>query len=140
MEGDRWFELKRNGCPEWWVIQQSGSTLPVKYVVRRYLYTMPVSVRDIRNSQGKTPRTRVMNFESQSYETKEMDIFRSADGVGVGGTFCRGMRRIRRCAAAEFGRIVRSAADRRRIGIGRGARNVAGDSFGVRIGGRKLIL
>lgn len=53
MEGDRWFELKRNGCPEWWVIQQSGSTLPVKYVVRRYLYTMPVSVRDIRNSQGK---------------------------------------------------------------------------------------
>ena len=24
-----------------------------------------------------------MNFESQSYETKEMDIFRSADGVGV---------------------------------------------------------
>ena len=24
MEGDRWFELKRNGCPEWWVIQQSG--------------------------------------------------------------------------------------------------------------------
>lgn len=32
MEGDRWFELKRNGCPEWWVIQQSGSTLPVKYV------------------------------------------------------------------------------------------------------------
>ncbi len=41
MEGDRWFELKRNGCPEWWVIQQSGSTLPVKYVVRRYLYTMP---------------------------------------------------------------------------------------------------
>ena len=53
MEGDRWFELKRNGCPEWWVIQQSGSTLPVKYVVRRYLYTMPVSVRDIRNSQGQ---------------------------------------------------------------------------------------
>ena len=53
IEGDRWFELKRNGCPEWWVIQQSGSTLPVKYVVRRYLYTMPVSVRDIRNSQGK---------------------------------------------------------------------------------------
>ena len=35
------------------VIQQSGSTLTVKYVVRRYLYTMPVSVRDIRNSQGK---------------------------------------------------------------------------------------
>lgn len=53
MEGDRWFELKRNGRPEWWVIQQSGSTLPVKYVTRRYLYTMPVSVRDIRNSQGR---------------------------------------------------------------------------------------
>ena len=53
MEGDRWFELKRNGCPEWWVIQQSGSTLPVKYVTRKYLYTMPVSVRDIRNSQGQ---------------------------------------------------------------------------------------
>ena len=53
MEGDRWFELKRNGRPEWWVIQQSGSTLPVKYVTRQYLYTMPVSVRDIRNSQGQ---------------------------------------------------------------------------------------
>lgn len=53
MEGDRWFELKRNGRPEWWVIQQSGSTLPVKYVTRQYLYTMPVSVRDIRNSQGR---------------------------------------------------------------------------------------
>ena len=28
-----------------------------------------------------------MNFESQSYETKEMDVFRSADGVGVGGSY-----------------------------------------------------
>ncbi len=56
MEGDRWFELKRNGCPEWWVIQQSGSTLPVKYAVRRYLYDAVMSGHQ-ETVRERSPRT-----------------------------------------------------------------------------------
>ena len=41
MEGDRWFELKRNGSPEWWVI--SGG---LKYTTRKYLYTAPIYKQD----------------------------------------------------------------------------------------------
>ena len=37
MEGDRWWELKRNGSPEWWVI-----TNGLKYTTRKYLYTAPL--------------------------------------------------------------------------------------------------
>lgn len=42
MEGDRWFELKRNGCPEWWVISNG-----LKYTTEKYLYTAPISKGDV---------------------------------------------------------------------------------------------
>lgn len=42
MEGDRWFELKRNGRPEWWIINNG-----LKYTTRKYLYTSPIYKRDI---------------------------------------------------------------------------------------------
>lgn len=37
MEGDRWYELKRNGRPEWWVISNG-----LKYTTKEYLYTSPI--------------------------------------------------------------------------------------------------
>ena len=37
MEGDRFYELKRNGSPEWWVIVGG-----LKYTTRKYLYTAPI--------------------------------------------------------------------------------------------------
>jgi hypothetical protein len=40
--GDRWFELKRNGRPEFWVAD-SG----MKYWTRSYMYTYPISLSDI---------------------------------------------------------------------------------------------
>ena len=40
--GDRWFELKRNGRPEWWVADQG-----MKYWTRKYMYTWPIMVTDI---------------------------------------------------------------------------------------------
>lgn len=42
MEGDRWYELKRNGSPEFWVGYEG-----VKYHTEKYLYTYPVSPRDL---------------------------------------------------------------------------------------------
>ena len=42
MEGDRWYELKRNGRPEWWII--SGG---LKYTTRAYLYTAPILKADV---------------------------------------------------------------------------------------------
>lgn len=42
MEGDRWFELKRNGRPEWWIINNG-----LKYTTKKYLYTSPIYKRDI---------------------------------------------------------------------------------------------
>lgn len=42
MEGDRWFELKRNGRPELWIIN-SG----LKYTTRKYLYTAPIYKGDV---------------------------------------------------------------------------------------------
>lgn len=42
MEGDRWFELKRNGCPEWWIISNG-----LKYTTKKYLYTAPIYKGDI---------------------------------------------------------------------------------------------
>lgn len=42
MEGDRWFELKRNGGPEFWVGYNG-----VKYETLHYLYTYPVSFADL---------------------------------------------------------------------------------------------
>lgn len=42
IEGDRWFELKRNGRPEFW-IGRDGK----KYTTKKYLYTYPISKADI---------------------------------------------------------------------------------------------
>ncbi len=42
MEGDRWFELKRNGTPEFWVINNG-----LKYTTKEYLYTAPIYRSDI---------------------------------------------------------------------------------------------
>ena len=47
MEGDRWFELKRNGRPEWWIISNG-----FKYTTREYLYTAPISKDDIDLNPG----------------------------------------------------------------------------------------
>lgn len=40
--GDRWFELKRNGRPEFWV-GANGQ----KYWTRKYMYTWPIPLKDI---------------------------------------------------------------------------------------------
>lgn len=41
MEGDRWFELKRNGCPEFWVAKKG-----FKYYTNKFMYTFPLYVKD----------------------------------------------------------------------------------------------
>ena len=47
MEGDRWYELKRNGCPEWWIISNG-----LKYTTKAYLYTSPISKSDVDLNPG----------------------------------------------------------------------------------------
>lgn len=42
LEGDRWFELKRNGRPEFWVAKQG-----LKYYTRKFMYTFPIPLEDI---------------------------------------------------------------------------------------------
>lgn len=42
LEGDRWFELKRCGRPEWWVLSNG-----LKYTTREYLYTAPIYKNDV---------------------------------------------------------------------------------------------
>lgn len=42
MEGDRWFELKRNGRPEFWVSKNG-----LKYTTEKFMYTAPVSRTDL---------------------------------------------------------------------------------------------
>ena len=42
LEGDRWFELKRNGSPEWWIINNGK-----KYTTRKYMYTAPLYKGDV---------------------------------------------------------------------------------------------
>lgn len=42
LEGDRFFELKRNGCPEFHTYFNG-----VKYTTRSYMYTFPIPLRDI---------------------------------------------------------------------------------------------
>ncbi|MCM1109398.1 MAG: RagB/SusD family nutrient uptake outer membrane protein [Clostridium sp.] len=42
MEGDRLFELKRNGRPEFWVTRNG-----LKYYTRRFMYTFPLPVKDV---------------------------------------------------------------------------------------------
>lgn len=43
MEGDRWYELKRNGRPEWWIISNG-----LKYTTKEYLYTAPIYRPDVK--------------------------------------------------------------------------------------------
>ncbi len=43
MEGDRWWELKRNGCPEFWVALQNG----LKYTTKKFMYTAPINREDV---------------------------------------------------------------------------------------------
>ena len=46
MEGDRWFELKRNGCPEFTIItDQIG--IWQKYTMKTYMYTFPINKDDV---------------------------------------------------------------------------------------------
>lgn len=45
--GDRWFELKRNGRPEWW-IRSKGK----KYWTRKYMFTFPLPVADVELVSG----------------------------------------------------------------------------------------
>ena len=45
--GDRWFELKRHGRPEFWVA--AGGQ---KYTTRQYMYTWPIYLMDIRLQPG----------------------------------------------------------------------------------------
>ena len=42
-EGDRWFELKRNGRPEFWVTAKGK-----KFITEKYLYTFPFPKADIK--------------------------------------------------------------------------------------------
>lgn len=42
MEDDRWYELKRNGCPEFWVAKQGR-----KYTTFKFMYTFPLPIMDI---------------------------------------------------------------------------------------------
>ena len=42
LEGDRWYELKRNGRPEMWTAYQGR-----KYTTYSYMYTFPISIRDL---------------------------------------------------------------------------------------------
>ena len=42
LEGDRWFELKRNGRPEFWIAANGK-----KYVTEKYLYTFPIPKSDV---------------------------------------------------------------------------------------------
>ena len=41
-EGNRWFELKRNGSPEFWVAANGK-----KYTTAKYLYTFALPKNDI---------------------------------------------------------------------------------------------
>lgn len=42
MEGDRWFELKRNGRPEFWSTKDG-----LKYETKQFMYTAPIPSNDI---------------------------------------------------------------------------------------------
>jgi len=45
--GDRWFELKRNGRPEWWVADQG-----MKFWTRQFMYTWPINITDLELQPG----------------------------------------------------------------------------------------
>lgn len=47
MEGDRWYELKRNGRPEFWVAKQGR-----KYTTMKFMYTFPIHIQDTELVEG----------------------------------------------------------------------------------------
>ena len=47
MEGDRWYELKRNGRPEFWTAKQGR-----KYTTMKFMYTFPIPINDIELVDG----------------------------------------------------------------------------------------
>jgi tetratricopeptide (TPR) repeat protein len=47
MEGDRWYELKRNGRPEFWAAKQGR-----KYTTMKFMYTFPLPVGDVELVDG----------------------------------------------------------------------------------------
>ena len=47
MEGDRWYELKRNGRPEFWAARQGR-----KYTTMKFMYTFPLPVGDVELVDG----------------------------------------------------------------------------------------
>ena len=47
MEGDRWYELKRNGRPEFWSAKQGR-----KYTTYKFMYTFPLPIQDIEIVEG----------------------------------------------------------------------------------------
>lgn len=47
MEGDRWYELKRNGCPTFWVAKQG-----LKYTTYQWMYTFPIYAPDVQLVEG----------------------------------------------------------------------------------------
>lgn len=47
MEGDRWYELKRNGRPEFWAAKQGR-----KYTTMQFMYTFPLPVNDMELVEG----------------------------------------------------------------------------------------
>lgn len=47
LEGDRWYELKRNGRPEFWVAKQGR-----KYTTYQFMYTFPLPIRDVEIVDG----------------------------------------------------------------------------------------
>lgn len=47
MEGDRWYELKRNGRPEFWVARQGR-----KYTTMKFMYTFPLPIEDTELVEG----------------------------------------------------------------------------------------
>lgn len=47
MEGDRWYELKRNGRPEFWAARQGR-----KYTTMKFMYTFPLPINDTKLVEG----------------------------------------------------------------------------------------
>jgi hypothetical protein len=46
MEGDRWFELKRNGSPEFTILTDAIGVWQ-KYTMKTYMYTFPINKDDV---------------------------------------------------------------------------------------------
>ena len=47
LENDRFYELKRNGCPEFWVAVNGQ-----KYTNRKFMYNFPIPIRDTKLIPG----------------------------------------------------------------------------------------